>query len=135
MAEHMSKAAVSGAIQAGLAAGMLMLASLAAAEGLADPTRPPASLGVVRDLESNDAAGGPALQSVLISPTRRVAVINGETVKEGGKVGDLRVARISEDEVVLRNGSDVKVLKLYPSIEKKRPESSRPKAEALGRRQ
>jgi len=57
---------------------------------------------------------------VLISPTRRVAVIDGQTVALGEKFGEARVVRIAEDEVVLRNGQDQQVLKLFPAIEKRR---------------
>jgi MSHA biogenesis protein MshK len=66
---------------------------------LTDPTRPPIVGG-----ESSVAAApkrGPTLQSVLISPSRRVAVINGSAVGIGGKVGDATVASISEGAVVL----------------------------------
>jgi MSHA biogenesis protein MshK len=66
---------------------------------LTDPTRPPIVGG-----ESPVATApkpGPTLQSILISPSRRVAVINGSAVGIGGKVGDATVASISEGAVVL----------------------------------
>lgn len=59
------------------------------------------------------------MQSVLISPQRRLAVIDGETVKTGDLVGDARVVRIHETEVVLKAGNEVRVLRMYPDVEKK----------------
>lgn len=95
---------------------VLAVAPAVAAAELADPTRPPAAIG-----STSRAAdvGGPVLQSVLIAPGRREAMINGQTVKVGHTIGDARVEKIAESEVVLRNGKDLQVLKLFPSIEKK----------------
>lgn len=91
-----------------------------AAETLSDPTRPPASLGVVEQGGGATVAAGPVLQSVLISPGRRVAVISGQNVKLGEKFGDARVVRITESEVVLKNGKDTQTLRLFPDVEKRR---------------
>ena len=86
---------------------------------LADPTRPPAVLDAKIEQSAEQPATVPVLQSVLISPTRRLAVINGQTVALGEKYGEARLVKISEGEVVLRNGQDVQVLKLFPSVEKR----------------
>jgi hypothetical protein len=75
----------------------------AVAAPFADPFRPP------RQIEQpvvDDAAKAPAgsrLESVLIGPDRRVAVINGQQYLEGERIGDGRVLRISEGEVVIRH--------------------------------
>lgn len=95
---------------------VFMAASCAFAEQLPDPTRPPAFIAVGSE---QSAAAAPVLQSVLISPTRVVAVISGQTVKVGDKFGEARVIKIAESEVVLRNGQDVQVLKLFPNVEKR----------------
>jgi MSHA biogenesis protein MshK len=39
-------------------------------------------------------------------------------VNLGEKFGDARVVKISESEVVLRNGSNLQTLKLFPGLEK-----------------
>ena len=94
----------------------LLLASLAHAQELPDPTRPPASLNPA-------AAGGaaatstPVLQSVKISPRRKSAIISGREVKLNEKFGNARVVRITETEVVLRNGRNVQKLKLFPDVD------------------
>jgi MSHA biogenesis protein MshK len=96
-------------------AGLLALAP-AWAQGLVDPTRPPsASPGAPQD---DAPAGAPQLQSVLISPGRRLAIISGNTVALGDAVGDAKVVKITETEVVLRRGDETEVLKLFPGVDK-----------------
>lgn len=85
-------------------------------QGLADPTRPPASLA---DPSAMVEPGGPVLQSVMLSPTRKVAVISGEMVLLGGKYGDARLVKLTETEAVLRSGKETTVLRLYPQVVKR----------------
>jgi MSHA biogenesis protein MshK len=92
---------------------------LAASQGLADPTRPPSTLIVSQEQNAAAPSKEPVLQSVLVSPTRMVAIISGQTVKLGEKYGEARVVKITENEVVLRNGQDVQTLKLFPNVEKR----------------
>lgn len=90
----------------------------AGAQVLPDPTRPPAVLQKdERDTETLPAA--PQLQSILISPKRRVATINGQIVHVGDKVGEAQVVKITENEVVLRNGKETRTLKLLPQVQKR----------------
>ena len=93
-----------------------LLAWAAQGAPFADPTRPP-----------DDTPGGPApsgslgprLESVLIAPDRRVAVISGQQVRLGGKYGEGRVVRITESEVVIRSAEGTETLKLLPEAEKR----------------
>lgn len=95
------------------------LASAAAhAAPFADPTRPP-NVNTEAASAEQGALAGPRLESVLIAPDRRIAVISGRAVSLGGKVGEARVVRISESEVVLQNGDQRETLKLFPQVEKK----------------
>lgn len=102
-------------------ASLVLLALLSCAtvhaENLADPTRPPAMLESAVEQDATPHTG-PVLQSVLISPTRRIATIDGQAVKVGDKFGEARVARITENEVVLRNGRETQTLKLFPQMER-----------------
>jgi MSHA biogenesis protein MshK len=59
------------------------------------------------------------LQSVMISPTRKAAIINGVMVKLGEKYGDAVLIRVAENEVVLKSGATQQVLKLHPGVEKR----------------
>jgi MSHA biogenesis protein MshK len=97
-----------------VAAAMTVLAP-AWAQALSDPTRPPHAPS---DSPQDAAAGGTQLQSVLISRGRRLAIINGSTVALGDTVGEAKVVRISETEVVLQRGDEKEVLKLFPGVEK-----------------
>jgi len=90
----------------------------AQAETLVDPTRPPASVSP-GDVHSPAAQAGPVLQSILISPVRTVAIISGQTVRVGDRIGDAQVAKITENEVILRSGKGLQTLKLFPSVEKR----------------
>jgi len=85
----------------------------ASAQGLIDPTRPPAGLGQVDSTAATD--GVPRLQSVLISPKaggRHVAVIDGETVRLGDTFKGARVTRMTPGEVVLERGAERQVLRM-----------------------
>lgn len=103
---------------AAAATGLPMAAAQAQglSQGLVDPTRPPASLA---GKPGDEVPAAMQLQSVLISSGRRIAVINGTTVALGGMVGEARVVKITETEVVLKNGGETEVLKMYPGIDKR----------------
>lgn len=96
----------------------LLAAPLQAQEsGLRDPTRPPASL---RAPPAGSAApvvaSAPQLQSVLIARHpggRHVAVIDGQTLRLGERYKGAVVASMSETEVVLVQGKQRQVLKLF----------------------
>jgi MSHA biogenesis protein MshK len=101
---------------------LLLLAGLVGtASALAqvpDPTRP---AGVLMP----DAAGAAVapvesgVQTVILRPGgKSVAVVNGQHVAVGGKLGDKRVVKITESEVVLKGESGREVIKVTPDIEK-----------------
>ena len=99
-----------------LFAGALLPAlAPAGAQELVDPTRPPNASAA---LPGESASGGTQLQSVLISPGRRLAIINGKSVALGDAVGESKVVKITETEVVLQKGTETEVLKMYPGIDK-----------------
>jgi MSHA biogenesis protein MshK len=101
------------------AALALMLYSTSVAAQANDPTRPPAGFDTGVAEGDADSGGGMMLQSVMISPTGRAAIINGVMVKQGEKYGDAVLVRVAESEVVLKSGSESQVLKLYPGVEKR----------------
>lgn len=92
------------------------------AEALPDPTRPPAFLFAPVDGEAaaaEAAKGGLVLQSVLIAPGRRTAIIGGKHGTIGERFGDLTLVRIDETEVVLRGPEGSRTLKLFPESAKR----------------
>ena len=90
-----------------------------------DPMRPPAAY--VNGGNGGSEAGGPVLQSVMISPTLKAAIINGEMVKLGGKLGNAKLVKVSESEVVLKSGDETQVLKMYPGVDKHASVKTAPK--------
>lgn len=87
--------------------GMMVLALIlptlgwAAQEGTQrrDPLQPPGSVAV--ETSSTFNAGAWALMSTLVADGRRVAIINGRTVRRGDWVGGARVLTIAPGRVRL----------------------------------
>ena len=99
---------------------LLALAGQAGAQGLVDPTRPPANLMAPATAgTAPERSGAPQLQSILIARHpggRHVAVIDGQTLRLGDSYKGARVASMSETEVVLETGKRKQVLKLFPAV-------------------
>jgi MSHA biogenesis protein MshK len=97
-----------------LALGASSTGQAARAQALNDPMRPPlaAASGA-----AESAPGASRLQSVLISPTRRLALIDGRLVPLGGKVGDATVVAITESGVVLKKNGESEKLQLLSGVE------------------
>ncbi len=91
----------------------------AQAQALSDPTRPPSALSTSGSTVVQEEIAGTQLQSILLSRGRKVAVINGSMVSIGGMVGEARVVRITETQVVLKKGEETEVLMMYPGIDKR----------------
>jgi hypothetical protein len=116
-----------------IAAGLAGLA-LAASAGLAliaaaevpDPTRPPAIGDAASEALSPDAelvpTGPGQLTAIVISPTRRIAVIDGVAVRVGDEVGAARVIAIEPLSVTLRGpDGDVVLTIAGPPVKGKKP--------------
>lgn len=90
---------------------------------LIDPTMPSMhGVDAVASAASLDSVStaGPVLQSVLLSPNRKLAVISGKTYKVGEKVGAATLIKVSVHEVVLRNSdSTQQSLKMHSQLVKK----------------
>ena len=104
-----------------LLGALLPLAALAQ-DGI-DPTRPPSVMtapvivpGSSTYVAPRAERHVPQLQSILVSLRpggRRVAVIDGKTVRQGQRVGDARLVAIGATEVVLQRGARTETLKLF----------------------
>ena len=107
-----------------LSVTLLCCLSQPAAAELPDPTRP------AIDLSSGGGSGGVAatsadapeevaqrgLQTVIISPQYRAAIINGETVRLGENYGEAKLVEVRENSVVLQNAQGRRVLELFPRV-------------------
>ncbi|MDD5301270.1 MAG: hypothetical protein PHD65_12355 [Gallionella sp.] len=92
----------------------LLFSAFCHAEELPDPTRPPAIIAISAATTGRGAPSG--LQSVIISKTRRAAIIDGETVELKGKHGDATLIEVSETGVVLQGAQGRQVLTLFPDV-------------------
>ncbi len=93
----------------------VVTASTAAAQALRDPTRPPpaaSAKGAAGKIEQS----GWILQSVLISPERRNAIINGEVVRLGGSIAGAELVAVAEERVTLRTREGLRVVHLFPDV-------------------
>lgn len=105
-----------------VACGALVAGAAVRAQTLSDPTRPPPG-AYASGAPAAEQPGAPVLQSVMITPHQKAAIISGVMVRQGEKFGSAQVVRISETEVVLQEGKESQVLKLYPGIDKHSPGS------------
>jgi MSHA biogenesis protein MshK len=88
--------------------GMLLLARFSQAEGvsnLPDPTQPARYQG-------KSQADSYRLESILKSPNRRVAIINGKALAVGDSIGDAKLRSIMNNAVTLQFPNKTIQLKL-----------------------
>jgi hypothetical protein len=115
MAHDLTLIALAGLVAAVAGAGV-------AADTLPDPTRPPSFLFEAPGAAATAAEGagsGYVLQSVLIGPGRRSAIISGRQMGVGDRMGDFTVVRIDDTEVLLRGAEGAHTLKLFPGVDKR----------------
>jgi hypothetical protein len=78
-----------------------------------DPTQP---FRAAAGGEAAEPASGPQprfkVTAVLVSPTRRVAIVNGHALQEGQWIGGAEVVKIDARSVQLREGNREFVLQL-----------------------
>jgi hypothetical protein len=103
---------------------MLTGAVAAAASELPDPMRP-AEFKSTPEQETDQDSTRPSLslQSTLIAPGRRSAVINGRSVRVGGTIEGVEVVAIRATRVRLRDGQGVFTVRLPSAGRRKRVES------------
>lgn len=96
----------------------LFMLNTAHAEMLLDPTRPPDALLSSTDGEVYPTT--PVLQSVVLSPAYKAAVINGEKVMLGSKYEGATLIKLNDHEAVLRNpDKSLQKLKMNDAVNKK----------------
>jgi MSHA biogenesis protein MshK len=95
-----------------LPTGLLLLAATVVAQD--DPTQPPTASELARFAPDQSTGGEDSfrLQSVLISPQRRVAIVNDRRVSVGETVDGARVAVIEPGGVVLETAERTIELKV-----------------------
>ena len=97
------------------AAAALMLAAGSSAQALTDPTRPPFEILTAAPASAGAAPSTP-LTSILLSSARKGAIISGEYVALGGRIGKATLIKITPTEVTLKSDLGLEVLQLYPPL-------------------
>jgi hypothetical protein len=93
----------------GLMAGMAVAADLG---DLPDPTNPAGGAS------AGTASSG--VQSILISPRGKQAMIHGRTLGVGDRVGEAVIVDIQPFEVILKRGGRETRMRLVPRLEKQK---------------
>ena len=127
---------IQGAQLLAVGATLAVCVPIASAQSLRDPTRPAFFTGRTGEggivTRGRDAEW--VLQSVLLSPERRYAIINGEVLALGGSVGGAELVAIREGEVTIRTGGALRTLRLFPDVDVHRgppqPGAARPPTKA-----
>lgn len=107
------------------------------AEDLPDPTRPPASIFAPaaeavagRETTENQSSG---LRTIIISETRRAAIIDGQTVELGGEHRDATLVEVNEGGVVLQRAQSRQVLMLFPGVKITRKDTAEKESAGPGK--
>ncbi len=110
-------------LRASLAPIFLLLAAIEAHAGPdADPTRPPSVAVDGSRIDANGTASPLELQAVFYAEGRRVAIIDGERLRNGDRVRSARVARIERDRVVLvRDGERIELVLVDADVKRPSP--------------
>ena len=88
---------------------LLVFQAQVCAESLPDPTRP---YNVVEPVITD---ANPVLQSVLISDSRQVAIINGKRVAVGDRYADSQLIHLEDGEAILQGKHGSQKLSLFPA--------------------
>ncbi len=84
-----------------------------------DPMRPPQGLLAPQSgggASAVSGTGGQRLSAIMLSKDRKFAVIDGQEVALGGRLGDARLVRLTESDATLRSRTETVVLKLGPDL-------------------
>ena len=100
------------------------------AQALADPTRPPAAW-----LAAQPRAPGaevvaepttPGVHIVVMGPTRKFVMVDGQAVRQGETINGSRLAAIDQDGVVWQRGGTREKSSMSPNVQKTEPGRLKP---------
>jgi hypothetical protein len=101
-------------VAAVFATSLVAVAAVAVEVGdLPDPTNPAGYA---------TGASPSGVQSILITPRRKQAVIHGRTLNVGDRVGDAVIVDILPYEVILNRGGQENRMRLVPRLDKQKKE-------------
>jgi hypothetical protein len=103
-----------------ITASILSACPIGASE-LLDPTRPATKAREKSPMQYSVGVRHWILESTLVAPDRRVAVINGKLVSEGEVVDGARILEIRKLDVLIKTPQERMTLQLLPDNVKKQP--------------
>ena len=95
----------------------------ACAQSMQDPMRPSDASG---SSAAAAVSSAPALQAVITSPGRKLAVIDGHIVPLGAPVRGATLANVNDSVAILQKNGARDVLLMHPDIDKKPSKRERP---------
>lgn len=96
----------------------ILQAGTARAQELQDPTKPARYRAAPAAQQQEQATGELQLESIIYSAERRRAVINGQSLSEGDRIGEALLQRIDRYSVVVRLDGENRVLQLNSAVRK-----------------
>ena len=90
--------------------GVIFSVAAPAAESLKDPTRPYHAAGASK--RGTSVTNKYLVTAIFVSQQRRVAVVNGQLVTVGDRVGKARVSKILTDSVRLRIAGNTRTIRM-----------------------
>lgn len=104
---------------AGVTGALAMSAMVAQAQALRDPTLIPPAPASSTAAGAMGAIGGrePSL-AVLVAHGKPYVMFDARLYAVGDKLGSARIERITESEIWLRDGKDIRKISLYPGVQR-----------------
>jgi hypothetical protein len=103
-----------------LGASLFLWLSDAAAQGLRDPTLPPAEAGSASmSAEGQLLPAAPSPMAVIVRNGQPFLVVGTRLYAQGQKLGQARIERISETEVWLREGGVLRKVSQFQGVERR----------------
>ena len=119
--------------QAAAMMGLVLVSFLtrADAQGLRDPTIPPAEAGQASNAVAGSlAVAEPSTMTIIVRNGRPFWVVGTRLYAQGQKIGQARIERISETEVWLREGGVLRKVPQFTGIQRRTvtspPQSTHP---------
>jgi len=94
---------------------------------LVDPTRPPSWGSATVAPRATARRRGLQLQTTLVSPSRRMAIINGRSYSIGSRIGTATIIEIKPFEVTLQKAGKKTRLRLLPRVTRTPPVANKDK--------
>ena len=98
---------------------LIVMVMMAAMPSMAATLPDPTALPAVSSATGEGQRSVSLLTAIKVRGKQKTAIIDGQEFALGDRYQDARLVRISENEIELRRGREITVLKLYPQVDKR----------------